>query len=105
VLPEPSQQGVGLREVPLGLIVETCYRSNGADEVESELVEEKGTDKGDPDVAEEVLDVNILRVRGAGTFRISTSSTASSSTSSRCYTIVSSSLEASQDVGRLCCYR
>lgn len=111
VLPEGGEQNMRLREVPLGLVVEACYGADVADEVEDELVEKEDAHEGDPDVAEEVFDIDILEVCGTGALRMSTTTTSScttsrtsttpvtSSTTSSTSTTIRSFQQASQDVG------
>lgn len=63
---EPGVQVMRCSKIPLRLVVEACYRSDIADKVEGDLVEGKDCHKGNPDVSEEVLDVDVFKISRSG---------------------------------------
>jgi hypothetical protein len=65
---EPGVQNVRRGKIPLRVVVEACYCPNVADKVEDELIEGEDEDEGHPDVADEVLDVDIPEISGPGCF-------------------------------------
>ena len=60
VLFESCVGPVGNGEVSLGFVVEACYSTDVADEVEDDLVEEEDDDDDPPDVSKVVLNVDVF---------------------------------------------
>ena len=57
---------VGDREIALRIVVQAGYGAHVADYMQYNLVCQKGTDEGNPDPAEIVLDVYVFEICGSG---------------------------------------
>lgn len=75
VFPEAGEEPVGCRKVSLGVVVEASQRTKVLGEVEDDLVDEEGADKGNPDPAEVVHDIHVLN--GGSVVLLSSTSTIS----------------------------
>ena len=75
VLPEGGEEGVWCCEVALAIVVQAGQGAEVLGEVEDDLVEEKGADKGDPDPTKVVHHVQVLQ-GGGRVFIVTTSAPA-----------------------------
>lgn len=71
---EPGIEMVRCSEISLVLVVEACNGPDVAYEMEDDLVSEESSHECYPEIAQVVLDINVVVVGGLGTFVMVTSS-------------------------------
>jgi hypothetical protein len=69
-------------EIPLSIVVEACYSPDIANKVEDDLIEGEDCHEGNPDVSQEVLNIDVPEVSGSGSSIMAMASSTSMASSS-----------------------